>query len=710
MRILAALLLGTVLLAQDKKSEWSEIVQEGLKSSQKLKVLRAKLPRAEFSIAALAERLGKDPKKAVEFVHKDIGHETYRGFMKGAQGTLISRRGNSADRALLLAALLSECGVESKLVRGALAAEKHPAPSEPARTFAEPSLEEASKEFGLDPAKVKARLEESKARGVKFLQALWTRVDRDVKIVSEALRGAGVTVPESVPADPSSDYWWVRTADGDLGKPEDAQESSVHDAGDLPKEEFHRVVIRMKIRQNDDEHTVLNSSMTSAESFGQVVKVGNVPHEGMSKLLKLNKPDFRALTDALTSSQTYIPTLIAAGRAVNGQPFDLSGNRPEIKNGAIHKVKEAAGLFDQLPDGKPKEEKEKKELTANWIEIDLVTPGQERPVTIRRTIFANGATGNQRAYDLLAARDILILPGDLSADYVLDLFAGAAIAQRDLLLSQMKDPRTVPAEVRPRLNPTLYRFALARRIKGAPMSRTRPTLVSYVQKFIDGKTPMTSTCIDILDNQVVAKSPLLAGVFDTALEHEVHVSPGKHLNASVLLEKALLENRTVRVVKGSIPRDLELGETARKEIEAGLESCAYVVIPGKPAAWYRIDLKTGATLGYVEGGGGQDSAEYGMMAVNMLRQVLEWKSKAELLNSTLECVMGAMEAADPNASFASCMALVVAQEAFGWAAGGILEGAGDALGGPSAALWATLGSEGISELLGRALGIATGGR
>jgi hypothetical protein len=702
MRYLALLVL---LFAQDSKPDWGDLVRQGLKNVHQLRTIRSKLPRAEFSVPALAESLGKDPKKAAEFVEKNIGYEPYRGFMKGPQGTLMSLGGNSADRALLLAALLSECGTASKLVRGTLAVDQHPAGS-PMMNASEVSIEDACKALNADPAKIRARLAENRARATKFLQTLWTRVDRDHKVVADALRSAGVTLPDPEKADPTTDYWWVRTADGDIGKPADAQEVSVHDVAELPSEEFHRVAIRMKIKQNDDEFTVLDSTFRSAEFYGQIVKIGNVPHEGMGKLLNL-KADFNALTDALTSSKTYIPTLITSSKTINGQPFDLSGNRPKIKDGVIQKVKDVAGLFDQLPGGEKKDE-EKKELTGNWLEFDLLVPGLD-PVTMRRSIFAKGATGNQRAFDLVSSRDLLLLPGELSAHFVLDLFTGSAIAQQEMLLSQWKDPKTIPSDIRPMLNATLYRFALARRIKGAPLGRTRPTLVSYVQRFIDGKPLKTSSCIDILDNHTVGGSPLLAGLFDTALEHEIHAGHGRHLNTSVLLEKALLENRPVRVVKESIPQDLELSETARREIEAGLESYAFVVVPGKPASWYRIHLKTGVTLGFVEGGGGQDSAEYGMMAVNMLRQVLEWKSKVELLNSVLECIMNAMEAADPNASLATCMGMVIAQEAFGWAAGGIWEGAGDALGGSSAALWATIGSEGMSALLGSALGIATGG-
>ena len=46
--------------------------------------------------------------------------------MKGPQGTLVSGRANSADKALLLAELLKRAGVSVQVVRGTLPVERQP--------------------------------------------------------------------------------------------------------------------------------------------------------------------------------------------------------------------------------------------------------------------------------------------------------------------------------------------------------------------------------------------------------------------------------------------------------------------------------------------------------------------------------------------------------------------------------------------------------
>ncbi|MFV2062477.1 MAG: hypothetical protein ACC726_03065, partial [Chloroflexota bacterium] len=70
------------------------------------------LPAERWNIEALAEALEFDPMAAFRFVRDHIRYEPYRGVLRGAEGTLAARAGNSLDRSLLLAALLDEMLVD----------------------------------------------------------------------------------------------------------------------------------------------------------------------------------------------------------------------------------------------------------------------------------------------------------------------------------------------------------------------------------------------------------------------------------------------------------------------------------------------------------------------------------------------------------------------------------------------------------------------
>jgi hypothetical protein len=76
-------------------------------------------PKALTDVEALAQTLST-PQAAFEFVRDQVAFEPYPGVMKGAAATLITRGGNSLDRALLLAAVLKQNGVSAKIAHGKL--------------------------------------------------------------------------------------------------------------------------------------------------------------------------------------------------------------------------------------------------------------------------------------------------------------------------------------------------------------------------------------------------------------------------------------------------------------------------------------------------------------------------------------------------------------------------------------------------------------
>jgi hypothetical protein len=71
-------------------------------------------------IDTLASDLDYDLERIYRFVADEIGYEPYEGVLRGPRGTLRSRAGNSADKALLLASLLQASLFDTRFVFGAL--------------------------------------------------------------------------------------------------------------------------------------------------------------------------------------------------------------------------------------------------------------------------------------------------------------------------------------------------------------------------------------------------------------------------------------------------------------------------------------------------------------------------------------------------------------------------------------------------------------
>jgi hypothetical protein len=150
----------------------------------------------------------------------------------------------------------------------------------------------------------------------------------------------------------------------------------------------------------------------------------------------------------------------------------------------------------------------------------------------------------------------------------------------------------------------------------------RPLLVAQLTRFVAGDVPGMETGIDILHNDVIGTGdppktwadslPLAAGILDTVLEHEVRESGVKAVNPSVLLERAMLAGEDARLATAA-----DLPPPAAAELEAG--TAAFVVVPGAPSAYYRVDRRSGSSLGLVAWGGGQDTSEYGATAEMMVQ-------------------------------------------------------------------------------------------
>jgi hypothetical protein len=82
--------------------------------------IAASLPEDQWDVAALGWAMDGDPLAAFRFVRDHIRLEPYAGVLRGPDGTLAARAGNSVDRALLLKTLLDAMQVRSRFAVGDL--------------------------------------------------------------------------------------------------------------------------------------------------------------------------------------------------------------------------------------------------------------------------------------------------------------------------------------------------------------------------------------------------------------------------------------------------------------------------------------------------------------------------------------------------------------------------------------------------------------
>lgn len=624
------------------------------------------LAAAPLDEDAVIDRIGREPAKLCQWVKSNIAYEPYRGFLKGGPGALVSGQANSADKALLLADLLIKAGYKAQLVQGNTPPPPAPAPSATRQRAVDNSPDEKTlaalaAHTGIPIDRLRQLQKSAASEGDEFNERLWNRTLGDLQTIAGLLDQAKIPVPPLTVAAAPVDHWWVRIPSGEFDPTFDAvppKGGRAFDPGRLPAAEYHQIAVRMMIRQDNAAAKVLQSSYRSADVFGRTLTIANFPLEIFQKLAAISSPTSDKVLDVLATASKFQPQIMLSGvngadsaKVVSGRGFDLSGSQFDVSHGQVQSAQNLGGglggLFGGGGGGKATPNTK---LTAAWIEIDLAAPGLA-PLTIHRNLFVNSPdlTPRQKVFDLLATREILLLPEDVSEDFATSLMFDSVTRWAQYLSAHAQSsigaPDVKAFQGRPQFNSRLFAFAVGRRAAVGKLcdgrfgvtafTHVRPTAVSYVSRFIDGRPPLASRSIDILENTIppaagakpaeqgwAGNFGLACGVLDTALEHEILRNGETHQNASVALEQSILEGNSPAVVARALPADLKLSQMARATIAKELSRSAIVVVPGTPAAWYRVGLDNGATLGFIEGGGGQEASEYAEMA-EILNQMIE---------------------------------------------------------------------------------------
>ena len=358
-------------------------------------------------VTAMAASLGHDPERIFRFVQEEVRYEPYAGILRGANGTLVARAGNSADQALLLAALLKASDVPARFVSGALD-----------QAMADTLMATTVVDAGTAVDRVVQSLlsDEDVATGIEWtapadvspedlavrrdLGGLRAALERDrqklgtmaaghvrdsVGIIEAALSAAGVELPSDVsplPALEREGHVWVQAQPGpgwiDLDSsfadlpPGEAATAVVETMEALPDELRHLVDFTVIAETFTGgalaQEPILGASFFADELAYRGLVFGHVPADDLEGM-----DDVNLIGSGLSDGTRYNALLLVGPLAFIGPRSISIGGGGGSGFGDFFGGGGGGGLVDG-------------ETSAEWLDVGVASPDRE-PVVARRTIF-----------------------------------------------------------------------------------------------------------------------------------------------------------------------------------------------------------------------------------------------------------------------------------------------------------------------------------
>ena len=474
-------------------------------------------PRDRWDPASVVRNTGTDPTRIFAWVRDSTRWIPYHGVLRGAVGVLMDRRGNSLDRALLLATMLETAGHHVRLAHAELPRETAravipglvvPSPAVPGAassldTAAPPQLRTIAARYNLDPSGIGKATAPEDSAAARFHSELEQRVsdqtDRLMKQVTPVAAHLDWHARYERALGALQDHWWVQRQEGDRwidldplqpegdslpARPVPAQTLA---PGEVPLGERHLLTVRVIAerwnRGTLSEHRMLEHVLQPADLYGEPVTLQFWPAEWPAQLQ--SDPDARFGLRTVSMAQREWGIALLVGRKATAQAvLRIDGTlRDPPTAGGFGALGAGIGAITSGPvDSAPSSGGS--ELTAAWIEYEFQTPGDTARV-VRRAVFdllgpaarsagppaqlsLDGPQRLRRSLALMIRTELLPVTAAMPSEYVTHLTAQAVLASAPLLRLMAAsdslnppDPDSLLTKAAPALTP-LYTLAVAR--------------------------------------------------------------------------------------------------------------------------------------------------------------------------------------------------------------------------------------------------------
>lgn len=643
-RILIATALAAAVshtgIAQDVSSETPEQLIDAIEAEQ------AKLPRTQMSIAAVIADLGNDATPATmhAWVKNNVRAVNYAGSLRDVDGVLADRTGNSLDRSLLLARLLSQSGYDVKIV-------------------------------GADTAPPKA-LQHDK-------QAVAREADIDEGNASQIAAELLTLIKPAQPTYAASNrHWWVQYDEGNnkwadldpalehgkqvalpTGKPlePDARTGNII----VPTDLRHRVTLTLEVERWEDGQLMtspaLQMSLDNPKDAGLLSnRITFQPFNAkLGRVFARDDATSPKLRASLMSETAWCPVIVEATTSgklakmfddagiVGDVPKGMSG--PEEMSRAVGSG--IGGMMGGLTGGGDAPAAEKPTvLTAVFADYLIEVPGA-KPKLVRRPIFdtlgpaqreaaAKGKIDRPkwsddqrlaRGVELGAIHSTLVARAAVNFDEYTSRYAQRVIDAKPLIIESLKGPLDEGKASRVADVTSFNSLELFASQRATASDAALYVAEPQVYRRIVALVPSEKDALTLRATSDLAWNPLRttgetsklieAGVLDTLRESAVIMAKAETPDQStaVLVDAAKRNGASLKLVKSADDlAGIELPADAAARVRADLASGHWVVLPtatvtvaNQPrTGWWRIDPATLQTVGAMDTGYLQNTIEY----------------------------------------------------------------------------------------------------
>ncbi|MBI4862197.1 MAG: hypothetical protein HY815_18355 [Candidatus Riflebacteria bacterium] len=604
---------------------------------------------------------------------------------------------------------------------------------------------------------IAAEVEKRSKLHTQELNKVWSSIG------AEAAAGGGRAVEDDSCMASMQDLWWVEYLDGAdwvplcpvaggaVKAPASILPAAVQTYGlDKPGGAFpldtrdcHEVTIRIVVERWDaggrEELHVLSHVLRPMELLGQRIAVRHVPmnwSKHRRTLVTSDGPSGQALHRAVLAEREWLPVVTVGSTVIAGSSFTASGQTDSTAASRLKSFLDGgttgARIASMLGSGRLSPALAKDDLapaaqdgrlTAEWLEFEIRAPSAPQRV-IRRHVFdlvgparraaavrvtapptVEESQRLERGLSLLGETEVLLLPCQLSAEFVQHAAATATLANSAALVAlvgktDLRKPDAVARSLRDArpMSTRLWSLARARQTLSRVNSDVyldRLNILSHHSTVVPGSDGQVSICrhFDIVANELAvrpgrekdaARVRIEQGVVDSNAELALASSPcGTARSAAAPfspISGTIGEDWVVvRRLGGPEWAKIEVPPDVRTRIEADVSTGHVVVVAPRGAgndgsvhhAWWRIDPVTGDTLAIDgHGHGGAHSTENALIVSTVVASVVWSVCLLGFHHDIGTCAVETFGGAIVELATASVLIGLIAGNILGRAAGG----------------------------------------